>query len=639
MHNKKVTIIGSGPNSVNALDIILKLILRKKIKNNISEIVVCDENGLFGCGNTHNVNLHQSIILNRIAGQVALGAAPFIKFPHSLSKYDPNFMGWLNSNYKKTKNKKYKLLPTDWPSRKLLGEALINKLCDLLKIYKKKTKIKIKLLNTRVLKIKRIKKNYYLTTSQSRDNFEADKILICTGVTRRSETKGDYDMRLKKLFSNTQSKYISDFLNVIPNKKFFKKYKKRLNICLFGAGVSSLDIINFYFAHTNNSKVNIFPISRSGLFPFARPVYQTQKNTKKYEHKPILFKNELLMKLKKILIKNNNSNRISVEKTILPLLKIEFYLIYFKEYLSNKHYAFLFKSITLTLKEKINSNKFFNNQDLERIGNEIIFNFVINKKLNKSFYHKNWFSQKIILDSILKKENTFFDAFCNPLFFNTNYKNYKKNYIKFLNWDINEAKKGNLSSPYKKACDGTLRDLRPQLTYLIDNNTFNLKSFKFFLNNILPIHNRLADGPSLKNIVKIKNLIKKGSIIIDKNLSFNRYKFNKKKNKIYLNLNKKSIPIDILFYSILQLHKSNYKNDSLINSMINNKLVTINPKYKFGLKLSNNLHPLSKNNIEDKNITFAGPSSEGTKFFHHTLARPDRKQPIIIDLEKWAKSI
>ena len=96
MLKKKVTFIGSGPNSVNSLDIILKLILKRKIKNNISEIIICDERGLFGCGNTHNINLHPSIILNRIAGQIALGSAPFIQFPNSLRKFDYNFMDWIN---------------------------------------------------------------------------------------------------------------------------------------------------------------------------------------------------------------------------------------------------------------------------------------------------------------------------------------------------------------------------------------------------------------------------------------------------------------------------------------------------------------------------------------------------------------
>ena len=207
MLKKKVTIIGSGPNSVNSLDIILKLILKRKIKNNISEIIICDERGLFGCGNTHNINLHPSIILNRIAGQIALGSAPFIQFPNSLRKFDYNFMDWINFKFRRTKKLKYKLKSTDWPPRYLFGEAHIDKFYDLISIYKKKTNIKIKLINTKILEIKKIKKLYHLKTSENL-SIKTDKILICTGVTKRFEVNNGLDIKLKKLLKNTKSKYI-----------------------------------------------------------------------------------------------------------------------------------------------------------------------------------------------------------------------------------------------------------------------------------------------------------------------------------------------------------------------------------------------------------------------------------------------
>ena len=230
---------------IKCLWIIINVVAFICIASNISEIIICDERGLFGCGNTHNINLHPSIILNRIAGQIALGSAPFIQFPNSLRKFDCNFMDWINSKFKRTKKLKYKLKSTDWPPRYLFGEAHIDKFYDLISIYKKKTNIKIKLINTKILEIKKIKKLYHLKTSEN-FSIKTDKILICTGVTKRFEVKNGPDIKLKKLLKNTKSKYISDFLTVIPDKNFFKDYKKKLNVCLFGAGVSSLDIINFF---------------------------------------------------------------------------------------------------------------------------------------------------------------------------------------------------------------------------------------------------------------------------------------------------------------------------------------------------------------------------------------------------------
>jgi len=638
MSKKKITIIGSGPNSLNALDVILKLTLKKKNKTNISEITLCDENGLFGCGNTHNINLHPSIILNRIAGQIALGSYPFLKFPKKFAKYDYNFMEWLNFKFKVTKNKKYKVEQTDWPARSLYGESLIEKFYDLIGIFKKETNIKISLLNTKVLSIKKKNNTYYLNTSLN-NTIKTDKILICTGITKRSEIKNNLDLKLKELFKNSKSEYISDFLSILPNNKFLRKKKNKLNICLVGLGVSSLDIINYFLFNNKKLKVNFFPISRTGLFPFARPIYEKQKNTKKYEHKPIILKYELIKKFKDIFIEDNESKISTFEKSILPCLCSEFYLIYFKKYLSTKNYEKFLNNINNSLKVKIKTNKLYDNADLEIISNKILIDFLKKKIFLNNFYKKNWFSQKIILDNIIENKITFFEIFCNPMLLFKDSKTYKQNYIKFLKWDIDEAAKGNLTSPFKMACDGLWRDVRPLFTFLIDNNTLSKSSYKFFLEKILPIHNRLADGPSLNSVVKIRKLIKKEIIVFDNQLSRGRYKLIKRKNKIFLNFSKKEYSIDLLFYSILQVYKSNFKNDSLIQSLINSKILSINKKYKFGLNLTKNLHPLGPNNTIDKNITFVGPPAEGVKFFHHTLPRPDKKQSIITDIDNWAKEI
>ena len=76
--------------------------------------------------------------------------------------------------------------------------------------------------------------------------------------------------------------------------------------------------------------------------------------------------------------------------------------------------------------------------------------------------------------------------------------------------------------------------------------------------------------------------------------------------------------------------------------MINNKILTLKKfkkqKYSF-LNLDVNQTPSNKFGQKFKDITFVGPASEGTKFFHHTLSRPDKKQFNIIDLENWVERL
>ena len=57
------------------------------------------------------------------------------------------------------------------------------------------------------------------------------------------------------------------------------------------------------------------------------------------------------------------------------------------------------------------------------------------------------------------------------------------------------------------------------------------------------------------------------------------------------------------------------------------------------LNLNKFQNPINDRNVINKNITFIGPASEGSKFFHHTLSRPDKKQFNIIDLENWVSGL
>ena len=141
MKFKNLSIIGGGPNAVYALDILLKNIFKEKIKSK-KKIFIFEPTGLFGCGKTHSKNLDKNILLNRVAGQISLGAYPFLKFPKKFKKFDYNFMEWKS----KQKNPNiYKLKSTDWPPRAVFGKAMQYKFFDLMYLFHRYTEIKIEL--------------------------------------------------------------------------------------------------------------------------------------------------------------------------------------------------------------------------------------------------------------------------------------------------------------------------------------------------------------------------------------------------------------------------------------------------------------------------------------------------------------
>ena len=267
MKFKTLNIIGGGPNCVYAIEILLKKILRTKDKKK-RHIRIFEKSGLIGSGKTHSINLSKNILLNRVAGQISLGSYPFLKFPKSLSNFDYNFMQWKN----KQKEKRIKnLKSTDWPSRFVFGLSLRQKILDLFNIYSSHTNISIELHLEEIISIKTKKKNIEII-SKTNKKFQSDKLLIVSGNYISSDISTKLNKKIKIIKTNTNTKFEYNFLENLDNTKYWQKFYKN-NIVIFGTGVSSLDIILMLSKRKNK----IFPISRTYLFPFARPLNQKLK--------------------------------------------------------------------------------------------------------------------------------------------------------------------------------------------------------------------------------------------------------------------------------------------------------------------------------------------------------------------------
>ena len=534
-------------------------------------------------------------------------------------------MDWVKKN--KIKNIKNE----SWPSRCVFGQALKDKFYELIDIFQKYTNAEIEFIYGQVNYIQKYKKYFKIKTNNK--TLVVSDILICAGNYHSSSLNSKLGNKIKKLTDKTNCKFYYNFLELLPDNLFWEKIRKK-NIAVYGTGVSSIDIINQLIK--NNNK--IYSISKSSLFPFARPFNQKIDDPKNKEHKPIFLDDTNINYLKKEINNIKNIKNLDFEKLIHPLIKIEFYFVYFKFFIQPKELS-NFKKILLKNINRLKRLKNYNFLLLVDLFEEFIQNMIKSKKIKRKFFKEEWFAKKNILRDIKKKKYNFYDIFINPLIYSDE-KKFKNEYIKFLNWDLKQSKLGNMKSPYKNACDGVWRDIRPQYTKLFDNCN-NLIIFNYFINNILSIHNKLCDGPSSYSIYKIKKLIIQNKIKLFKASNFVTYK--DKKNLLVKHRNTK-INLNYIFYGILDLYKKNYIKDEMISSLLKNKLASINElkinnkKYKIGLKLDINQNPVVKNKIIKK-IRLVGPSAEGKKFFHHTLSRPDKKQFNIYDLIDWSNKL
>ncbi|TDX23705.1 FAD-NAD(P)-binding protein [Modicisalibacter xianhensis] len=83
----------------------------------------------------------------------------------------------------------------------------------------------------------------------------------------------------------------------------------------------------------------------------------------------------------------------------------------------------------------------------------------------------------------------------------------------FLEYDLQEARRGNIDSPLKAACD-VLRDVRDNLRNAIDFGSLSSESHHDFMTKFVPAMNRLAVGPPLERVEEWLALAKAGYLDI-----------------------------------------------------------------------------------------------------------------------------
>ncbi|HEV3447158.1 MAG TPA: FAD/NAD(P)-binding protein [Gemmataceae bacterium] len=84
-------------------------------------------------------------------------------------------------------------------------------------------------------------------------------------------------------------------------------------------------------------------------------------------------------------------------------------------------------------------------------------------------------------------------------------------FVDFVRHDVDEALRGNLSSPVKSACD-VLRDLRDNLRYAVEFGGLTPDSHRLFDQAFTAVHNRLAVGPPLEAMEELLALVEAGVV-------------------------------------------------------------------------------------------------------------------------------
>jgi len=618
-------------------------------------------------------------------------------------------MEWINKKYQETGDHQYQMNQDEWPPRYIHGLALQDAFFNCIKIIESRNISKVSLYAKEVIDVEIAKGGRYsIVFGEERQTLDGvSDILFATGNQHQQD-----QARLNKAgLENMNCPPSAVITNVYPLQDQFTQSRigNEKILGLRGTGVSSMDVLLYLteerggkFERNSESETLVYHpsglepkkiliIGRSGLFCCARA-----HNEKTHiQSEGLFFNHENIKRLRDIYGIENHlpiiglRKQLDFEKHVLPLMILEMALLYYNCLLGEEKS----KKLRETAISGFNSFMAGNNdtaeygsvsnrliaplhdlfaeslstyaQDIGPMGeseeNDILTTYILryfteNPPRSESNSQKNEETQTI---SRLVRQNQkpIFEDLC----FNWQYivnaltfidisdsKEYHAAIIKIIDRDLWEARRGNLKSPVKYTCDTVWRDYRDVLTSCIDRGGLTPKSHERFILKYLTIHNRIADGPSLTVIEKLRALILASIIDLEMGSESdihydNSLKMFRAKNKF----NQRGEYFEVLALAFLERFDAEcdqgliYGNllEKGIISVWNNNSTETNESFKAGFSFSDELHPISSSGQKLEGLTFIGPPIEGIRFFHHTLCRSDKLQPTIQNLVVWGNKL
>ncbi|MBK0023926.1 FAD/NAD(P)-binding protein [Ochrobactrum sp. S46] len=191
-----------------------------------------------------------------------------------------------------------------------------------------------------------------------------------------------------------------------------------------------------------------------------------------------------------------------------------------------------------------------------------------------------------------------------------------------LKQDIAEGRLGNINSPIKAACD-VLRDVRPSLRYAVDFAGLTAKSHSFFLEQFVPLMNRIAVGPPLQKLEEFCALIEAG--VIDVGLGPIQTVQSDAKGRFTLRGSAGEREVDHLVTARIPLSSTLSKTRGIVHSMIESGLAKPfrNGDYSpGGIAVTETYRVIPENSKTSSQIWALGTPVEGARFYTFVLSAP-----------------
>lgn len=581
MNNINISIIGMGPRGLAILE---RIIAHEQENKTAGMYILVFESGIPGVG-CHDIYQAEHLLVNTVASQITVFSDESVRNVECILA-GPSFYEWLvqfGNDYNIVKPD-----PDAYYPRRIFGQYL--NWCYGYLLSKKPDHISVKHVKSNIQNLEILPNEQINLTTSENICYESDYVFITTGHT-------------PKKMDNIDCAIVND---VYPIKEKLQHITNNHVIAIEGWGLTAFDVIselsigrNGKFERTENGrltyhesgyepKIHIF--SRSGIPLSARAINQKDVSG---QYKPRFFTYKYIDSLRSKL------KQLDFEKNILPVLILEMEYVYYKTY-------FGINKIKFNVKE---FDRAFENLKNDATSKHLIFDIV---PLQDRFSWGN------LVDPIPKDALLCQDKFEEWL-------------SKFLESDVQEARKGNIDSPIKAATD-VLRDIRDILRYSIDFRGLTEHSHRKLYHKYVPIMNRLAVGPPKERLEEILALKEVGIITYHRPRT---HVISKEQGLFLVSHSQEELHrIDSLLRARISIHSPIEDGSQLTQNLLQNGIVQLYYNGEFhpgGIELSRQFNVITPQNKVIDNIYVLGMLAEGIKFYTFIVPRPGVNSTAISD--------
>lgn len=480
--NYRIAIIGCGPRGISVLERITARLVTEREKGLVAnnfEVYVIDSHNP-GSGRIWDPEQSPFLLMNTPAKETTIFSGPQsndVVCPGS----GPSLEEWWEKN---SLNHPFE---DGLAARHIYGQYLNYAFQKILAILNEIARVEV--IKSCVRDIKKINnKNMLLIDNEM--ELIVDEVVLSTGH-QVSELKG----KEKEFFDFCQSHSGLNFFEGNSAAEMpLEKIKPQEHVGIIGCGLAFFDVMALltegrdgkYYTDNNGELIylpsgnepKIVAGSRSGVpFP-ARAVNQKKSD---YQYIPKIFNKQLIDDLKA----NSINGKLDFKKELIPWLEAEMQLVYCSCHL-------------------INNNSHVDIPAFQKLAIcEAIANPEHPKKSILDVAMMFGMEDKFIVD--LYKWSKPFDG---QQF--SNRSSYEDALINWINSDINNARKGNVSGAIKATTD-VLRDIRPVIKYAVDYSGLNPESHKKdFIGSFNAMYSLLSAGPPLIRLRQVIALMKSG---------------------------------------------------------------------------------------------------------------------------------